>query len=183
MTKPLQTVSYGCERIFARTFYFIKSEKCILILAICIFSFSNSFAQVGISSTSITPDASSILELRSTSAGFLSPRMTTAQRDAITSPAAGLLIFNTSTSQLNYYTGSSWQLVAGGTDVTSVSVTTANGVSGTVANATTTPAISLTLGAITLLQLRQPVPLQALIYPEQIQEIKLLLQEMQAAPH
>ena len=38
---------------------------------------------------------------------------------------------------------------AGGGTVTSVSVTTANGVSGTVADPTTTPAISLTLGAIT----------------------------------
>lgn len=39
--------------------------------------------------------------------------------------------------------------VAGGGSVTSVSVVTANGVSGSVANATTTPAITLTLGAIT----------------------------------
>ncbi len=38
---------------------------------------------------------------------------------------------------------------SGGGTVTSVSVTTANGVSGTVATATTTPAISITLGAIT----------------------------------
>lgn len=46
-------------------------------------------------------------------------------------------------------TNSSW-IAAGGTGtVTSVSVTTANGVSGTVATATTTPAITLTLGAIT----------------------------------
>jgi hypothetical protein len=46
-------------------------------------------------------------------------------------------------------TGLKW-IASGGTGtVTSVSVTTANGVSGTVANATTTPAISLTLGAIT----------------------------------
>jgi hypothetical protein len=43
----------------------------------------------------------------------------------------------------------SWTAVSGSGTVTSVSVTTANGVSGTVANATTTPAISLTLGAIT----------------------------------
>lgn len=42
-----------------------------------------------------------------------------------------------------------WTTPAGGGTVTSVSVTTANGVSGTVATATTTPAISLTLGAIT----------------------------------
>lgn len=108
-----------------------------------------SLAQVGISNSSITPDASSILELRSTSAGFLPPRMSTVQRNAISSAASGLLIYNTDTNQLNYFNGSIWQIVNGGTAVTSVSVTNANGVSGVVANPTTTPAISLALGAIT----------------------------------
>ncbi len=75
---------------------------------------ANTFAQVGISSTSITPDVSSILELRSTTQGFLPPRMTTTQRDAITSPATALLIYNTTTNQLNYYSGSAWQVAAGG---------------------------------------------------------------------
>ena len=42
-----------------------------------------------------------------------------------------------------------WDTPAGAGTVTSVSVTTANGVSGSVATATSTPAISLTLGAIT----------------------------------
>lgn len=42
-----------------------------------------------------------------------------------------------------------WQSVSGSGSVTSVSVVTANGVSGIVANPTTTPAITLTLGAIT----------------------------------
>ncbi len=46
-------------------------------------------------------------------------------------------------------TGLKWIAVGGTGTVTSVSVTTANGVSGSVATATTTPAISLTLGAIT----------------------------------
>lgn len=45
--------------------------------------------------------------------------------------------------------GLSWMSVAGSGTVTTVSVATANGVSGSVANATTTPAITLTLGAIT----------------------------------
>lgn len=56
------------------------------------------------------------------------------------------------TNQAYRWNGSSWVPVFGSTatgTVTSVSVTTANGVSGTVATATTTPAISLVLGAIT----------------------------------
>ena len=40
-------------------------------------------------------DASSILELESTTEGFLTPRMTIAQRDAIGTPATGLLVFAT----------------------------------------------------------------------------------------
>ena len=58
-------------------------------------------AQVGIGTTN--PDASSILDLTSSSQGLLAPRMTTVQRDAIISPAVGLLIYNTSTSHFNYF--------------------------------------------------------------------------------
>ena len=48
-------------------------------------------AQVGIGTT--TPDASSALDITSTTGGLLVPRMTAAERDAITSPAQGLIIF------------------------------------------------------------------------------------------
>lgn len=52
-----------------------------------------------------TPDASALLELSSTSSGFLVPRMTTTQRNAIASTAASLLIYNTTTLQFEYYGG------------------------------------------------------------------------------
>lgn len=55
-----------------------------------------------------TPDSSSALDVSSTTKGFLPPRMTTAQRDAISSPATGLTIFNLSNNKLNVYNGSSW---------------------------------------------------------------------------
>jgi hypothetical protein len=42
-----------------------------------------------------TPDASAVLQLYSTTAGFLPPRMTAAQRTAIASPATGLIVFQT----------------------------------------------------------------------------------------
>jgi len=54
-------------------------------------------------------DPSAALEIDSTAKGFLPPRMTTAQRDAITNPATGLFIYNTSTNQLNFYNGTSWE--------------------------------------------------------------------------
>lgn len=59
-----------------------------------------------------TPDASALLDLTSTTKGFLSPRMTTAQRDAIATPATGLSLYNTTTNLLNVYNGSAWVDVA-----------------------------------------------------------------------
>lgn len=53
---------------------------------------------------SSTPNAASILQADSTTQGFLPPRMTTVERDAISSPPAGLIIYNTTTSKLNVYT-------------------------------------------------------------------------------
>jgi len=49
-----------------------------------------------------------ILELRSNAMGFLQPRMTTTQRDAIASPATGLSIYNTTTNRVSFYNGTSW---------------------------------------------------------------------------
>jgi hypothetical protein len=57
---------------------------------------------VGIGTTS--PTSTAILDVTSTTKGFLPPRMTTTQRDAISSPAAGLVIYNTTTSKLQVYT-------------------------------------------------------------------------------
>ena len=56
-----------------------------------------------------TLDASAILEADSTTKGFLPPRMTTAQRNAISSPSEGLVVYNTDTDNLNFYSGSTWK--------------------------------------------------------------------------
>ena len=63
----------------------------------------NNGANLGIGTTS--PNASAITEMNSTTQGFLPPRMTSAQRDAIASPAVGLAIFNTTSNCLNFYIG------------------------------------------------------------------------------
>ena len=57
--------------------------------------------QVGINTT--TPDASSILDMTSTTQGMLTPRMTTAQKLAIASPANGLLVYDTDLKGYSYY--------------------------------------------------------------------------------
>ena len=54
------------------------------------------------------PDNSAILDLASTSRGLLTPRMTTVQRTAITTPATGLLVFDTDSAAFFYYDGSTW---------------------------------------------------------------------------
>lgn len=55
-----------------------------------------------------TPDSKAILDISSTDKGFLPPRMTSTQREAITSPPAGLIIFNTTDSIHEGYTGTTW---------------------------------------------------------------------------
>lgn len=58
-----------------------------------------------------TPDAVSLLELSSTTKGFRLMNMTTTQRDAISSPPAGLCVYNSTTNKLNVYSGSAWEAV------------------------------------------------------------------------
>jgi hypothetical protein len=55
-----------------------------------------------------TPSASAIVDITSTTQGFLPPRMTTAQRLAIASPAAGLMVYDTTLNQMAYYNGTAW---------------------------------------------------------------------------
>ncbi|MDI6048145.1 ice-binding family protein, partial [Flavobacterium yafengii] len=76
-----------------------KIRKLLPFLLILNWQISN--AQVGIGT--LNPDAKSILDLTSNSQGLLTPRMTLEQRNLISSPAIGLLIYNTTTSTFNYY--------------------------------------------------------------------------------
>jgi len=61
--------------------------------------------------SSIT-DASAIFQVNSTTKGMLAPRMTTAQRNAITSPATSLLIFNTTLNDFEYWNGLAWDRIS-----------------------------------------------------------------------
>jgi hypothetical protein len=66
---------------------------------------------VGVNDDNTNPDASAMLDVKSTTKGLLLPRMTETQRDAISAPATGLLIFQTNGTQgLYFWTGSCWQL-------------------------------------------------------------------------
>ena len=54
------------------------------------------------------PLASALLDVTSTTKGFLPPRMTTTQKNAIATPAAGLVVYDSTTNKLCCYNGSSW---------------------------------------------------------------------------
>lgn len=64
-------------------------------------------AQVGIGTN--TPVPSAALEVRSTDKGVVFPRMTTAQRKAISNPATGLMVFDLDKNALYIFNGSEWQ--------------------------------------------------------------------------
>lgn len=55
-----------------------------------------------------TPNSKAMLDISSTTRGFLPPRMTEAQRDAITSPPAGLMLYNSTTNKLQVRTDTAW---------------------------------------------------------------------------
>ncbi len=90
--------------------------KILTLVTLAFIGLNTAKAQVGIGTTN--PDASAALEVESTTKGFLPPRMTTAQRDAISNPASGLIIFNTSNNCLEFY-NNDWVSACDGSIVTS----------------------------------------------------------------
>lgn len=70
---------------------------------------ATSTGNVGIGTTS--PNASALLDVSSTTRGFLPPRMTNAQMVAIATPAAGLVVYDTTNNKLNVYDGTNWVAV------------------------------------------------------------------------
>ncbi|MCX6318722.1 MAG: hypothetical protein NTW29_15680 [Bacteroidetes bacterium] len=71
------------------------------------FVLTSAAQQVGIGT--LTPHASAVLDISSGDKGLLPPRMSTAQRNAITTPAAGLLVFDTDKGCYYFFDGSSWK--------------------------------------------------------------------------
>jgi hypothetical protein len=66
----------------------------------------NNVGNVGIGTTA--PNSNAILQLDSTTKGFLPPRMTTAQKNAISTPPDGLMVYDTDLNRLCVYNGTTW---------------------------------------------------------------------------
>ena len=80
---------------------------------LCLFSLLETglYSQVAVNTSGAAPNASSILDISSTSKGLLIPRMTLAEMQAIVNPASGLLVYNTTNQALYNYAGGSWSMV------------------------------------------------------------------------
>src|SRR5690606_23798653 len=85
----------------------ILLKQGILFLLFC-GVFQPAFPQGAVGVGTNTPDPSAAFEVSSTSRGMLIPRMSTAQRTAITNPATGLLVFDTNTNSFWFKGGTTW---------------------------------------------------------------------------
>lgn len=87
--------------------------KRITILMMLLWSFTKADAQgIAVNNDGTDPDLSAILDVKSTTKGLLLPRMTLAQRNAIASPAQGLIIYQTNGVTGYYFYDSGWKSVA-----------------------------------------------------------------------
>ena len=97
--------------------YILMKSKILILCVLSILCHSSTYAQSGNVGIGITiPDGSAILDISSTDSGVLIPRMNFTQRNAISSPAIGLLIYQTNdTIGFHFYNGSKWVLLTDGT--------------------------------------------------------------------
>ena len=96
-------------------------QKAIIIISILLgYLFTLSAQGVKIGNNSNVADASAMLDVESTNKGVLHPRMTESERDNISNPATGLLIFQTDgTIGFYYHSGTAWTPVHTGTPAAS----------------------------------------------------------------
>jgi len=103
------------------------------------------WSQVAINLDESNPDPSAMLDVKSTTKGFLMPRMTTAQRLAISSPAIGLSVYDIDLDSYSSYNGSQWTMLGSGfdTDWTVDGINMYSGVSGKVGIGSSNPSKKL----------------------------------------
>ncbi len=90
-------------------------KRIIFLIFLVIFAIDTLTAQnsVSINNTGALADNSAMLDISSTTKGLLIPRMTATQRDAINSPANGLLVYVTDDNSFWYYNGTQWTSIGG----------------------------------------------------------------------
>jgi len=88
-------------------------------------------AQVSITNDNSAPDNSAMLDVKSSGKGLLIPRMNSTQRNAIVSPANGLVIYNTDCNELQYYKGTGWTSMINSSTLSPPVATSASGLTTT----------------------------------------------------
>ena len=100
------TGSFGVSGSFGNTIYYNGTDW------VAASNINNTGSRISVNNSGIAADASAILDVSSSTNGFLMPRMTSTQRTAIATPAIGLLIYQTdSPSGFYYYNGTGWQFL------------------------------------------------------------------------
>lgn len=94
--------------------YNIQRLKKIVLGLLLVMLVVNGRAQLCISADGSTADPSAMVEVKSTAKGLLLPRMTTLQRDAISTPAEGLMIYNTDEKWTEVFDSNEWKALSGG---------------------------------------------------------------------
>jgi uncharacterized protein (TIGR02145 family) len=90
-------------------------KKNILFISILVMTSIAASAQVKVGDNPTTINGSAVLEIESTTKGMLLPRMTTAERTAIATPAVGLQVYDTTENANYFFDGTAWQKSASGT--------------------------------------------------------------------
>ena len=98
----------------------MKKFLILSVVFLMLFQIKSLAQNVGINATGANPDNSAMLDISSTNKGLLIPRMTQAERDAIVSPAQGLMIFQTDGTSGFYYYQSTWKFVGSNLDYNSL---------------------------------------------------------------
>jgi hypothetical protein len=97
----------------------MKTARTFIVIAIILFA-KKTFAQLGINASNTPPSPSAMLDVSSTTKGVLLPRMTTAQRTALTT-SDGLTVYDTDTKSYWFVKGTVWTEMAGSTGPWTVS--------------------------------------------------------------
>lgn len=102
VVKGLRGVSSGANVPFALTneddvFFSAGSTERIRLKAA---------GQIGVGTAA--PNANAILDISSTTMAFMPPRMTTTQKNAVGTPTEGMVVMDTTSHKLNYYSDSAW---------------------------------------------------------------------------
>ncbi len=110
--------------------------KYILSVLTLVAGIENSICQIGIGTTS--PDVSSVLDVSAENKGVLAPRLTTDQRNAIATPAKGLMLYNITEDCLEINTGTpdspNWNCIGSNSLSTVINKCDLNGFEGVYVN-------------------------------------------------